>query len=291
MSSIAFVDTKAHPTADKFYRLFPNEPIPGKGNFAHIGKIVPLGDMSVEALLKGIIKNVKKNGSILTVSHGTDAGLSISIGASRNKILLESRVLTLLESNREGETSDAEAARRLKLSESAFSALKRDIDAVRKLELKRVDVRACNTGSNEFTMSRLRKFFNCHKLSAPKILDVFGPVPFGKISADERVWKSWLTKHKGAKIFGTKPNRFAIDYKVEVAVALSVLAESQQAINDWVAAHLPKGNYKKGPLFYHGFTNAASIVFAGEPGYRDKLAEAVKGKEPSRKIDLNDLGL
>ena len=290
MSSIAFVDTKAHPTADNFYGLFPNEPIPGKGNFVHLNKIIPLSGMSLESLLKGMIKNVKKNGSILTVSHGTDAGMSISIGSSRNNIQLESRVLTVFESNREGETSDKEAALRLKLTDSAFSALKRDVDAVRKLELKRVDIRACNTGSNEFTMSRLQTFFNCDRLSAPKILDVFGPVPFGKISADERVWKSWLTKHKGAKIFGTRPNRFAIDYKVEVAVALSVLAESQQAINDWVASHLPKGNYKKGPLFYHGFTNASSIVFAGEPGYRDKLAEAVKGKEPSRKIDLNDLG-
>ena len=139
-------------------------------------------------------------------------------------------------------------------------------------------------------MSRLRKFFSCDKLSAPKVLDVFGPMPFGTITADQRTWNSWLAKHKGAVVSGNPPNRFAIHFKFEVGAALSALAESQQAINDWVAAHLPKGNYKKGPLFFHGLMSGSSIVFAGESGYRDKLAEAVKGKEPSRKIDLNDLG-
>ena len=245
--------------------------------------------MSVESLLRSIIKNVKKHESILTVSHGTDAGLSIPLGSPRNNIKLQANVLAVLESNRDGQTSDGEAARRLKLTESAFSDLKADIEKVRKLELKRVDVRACNVGSNKFTMSRLQKFFNCDKLSAPEILDVFGPMPFGEITGNQRTWNSWLDKHKNANVFGKSPNRFAIHFKTEVGLALSVLAESQQAINDWVAAHLPKGNYKKGPLFFHGLMSGSSVIFAGEPGYRPKLAEAAKGKDPSRKINLNDL--
>lgn len=291
MQVVAFIDTSAHPTADNFYRSFPNEPIPPEkpARFVTVEKIVALPKMSLEALLEKITANVKKSGSVLTVSHGTDAAMLISIGPPKNNVKLGYDVLDLLERNRDGKESDRQTAERLKLKASGFAALKQAIEGIHKLELKRVDMRACRIGSNEFTMNRFRKFFNCQTLSAPILYDTFGPIPFGKIDSSQSTWSGWLQKHKKATVYGRSPNRFALDYIIGSKVMLSALAESRKAVDDWVAAHLPEGNYTKGPLHYHGVTDKSSIVFSGEPAFRANLAQAEKGQEPSMKIDLNDL--
>lgn len=292
MTSIAFVDTNAHPTADNFYRLFPKEPVPpAKSNdFVTVDKIVSLPKMSLEKLLEEIIANVKKKGSIVTVSHGTDVAMKITIGPAKNRIGLDTSALDLFERNREGKESDGSAASRLKMKGADFQKLKKAIDDVRALELDRVDMRACRIGSNAFTMSRFRGFFNCKTLSAPIIYDTFGPIPVGRIVGDARSFDRWLKQHKKAQLHGAPPNRFALQYVIGGSnVALDACAESQQAIDDWVANHLPKGKYTKGPLFYHGVTDKARIVFSGEPAFRSNLAEMNKSKEPSKKIDLDTL--
>lgn len=293
MTSVAFIDTNAHPTADNYYRLFPKEPIPPAkpATFATVDKIVSLPKMSLEKLLDEIIANVKKKGSILTVSHGTDAAMLISIGPAKNKVRLGYDVLDLLERHRDGKESDDDVAKLLKISVSDLRKLRKSIDEVRALDLVRVDMRACRIGSNKYTMSRFRKFFNCKTLSAPIIYDTFGPIPFGAIDSSQKRWDDWMKKHKKAKVYGASPDRFALEYIVGSKVMLSARAESQKAVQNWADKYLPKGRYTKGPLFYHGVTDKSGIIFAGEAAFRSNLAEMDKSKEPSKTINLDDLDL
>lgn len=291
MSAVAFIDTKAHPAAEGFYRMFPAEPtLPEspEGSIT-VGKIVKLPAMTLEGLLEGLVANVKKGGQALVVGHGTDAGMLIAIGSPKNGVYLETQALDAFRRNREGEASDKETAQILMMEPKALAQLKALIAKVQALELERIELRACATGSNAHTLSRLQVFFNAKRFCAPKIYDSFGPIPVGKVTKNAVVWAKWLKDHPDAIVEGETPDRFALDYKIDVRVALSVLAESEQAVKNWVARHLPGGNYSSGPFSYHAFTNLTALVFAGDPGFRANLAEAVKGKEPSKTIDIKAL--
>src|SRR5687768_9319264 len=97
MSTVAFSVSADHPTAAIFYRLFPSEPLPPatSTDYATITTVVELEDRAVETLLREIARNVKKNGSIVVVSHGNEAGISLSVGAARS-VRLEARVIRVL---------------------------------------------------------------------------------------------------------------------------------------------------------------------------------------------------
>jgi hypothetical protein len=293
-TSTAFVDSSAHPAAIPFYRLFPNEPIPGAGAFSTVAQVVDLRINSVEALLDGIGKSVKKGGSVVVVCHGNKSGISLTVGGSRG-VRLEAAPLRFIRSNIEGRLDDAETAQRLKMGDfntarnetglAQLARLKTLIAAVHKLELDRVDLRACETGKDPVVLSQLQAFFNCTTLCCPKAFDSFGPVPFHQTTTDAGSWRAWLAKHPSAVIFGQPPKRFALEYKIFLSqrnVMLNALADSDEAVQAWTELHLPKGSYSRGPLVYHGLTvDGETMIWAGDAGYRPELVEAHKGKDLS----------
>ncbi len=293
--SIAFIDTSAHPSAIPYYGTFPNEPIPPAGGSDTVlisGKTVDVKHRRTETLLENIAKNAKPGGSILIVSHGNDAGLIFSIGDPKGRTLLQSDALSIIRLNADGKMTDAETAKRLVMSEANFVKFKAQIAAVQKLQLDRVDLRACKVGKNEVTMSRFQVFFNCNTLCAPKIYDAYGPMNFGKPTGAANFWSKWLDNNKGAMMQGTPPDRFAWHAAYTPNFTIDALAESDTAVKNWAASHLPSGNYSGGPLFFHAFTDDVSkLIFAGDEGFRANLAQAYKGKEPSRTIDVTNMPL
>lgn len=293
-NTTGFIDASAHPTAIPFYNLFPNEPIPPEkvAGTVNVAKLVKLKDANLLTLLDAIGDKVKKGGNVLIVMHGTKEGLNATIssqgkGKTKKVVHLELAALDAIRRNTEETEDDATTAKTLMLDAAGWKKLKAQIERVQKLELDRVDLRACNIGQNEFAMSALQQFFNCNTLCAPVLYDSFGPIPAAKVTQDAATWQKWQQDHPDATIEGTSPNRFGLDYKINQKVMLDALAESEQAIKDWVKTHLPAGTYSKGPLFYHAITDLKVLTFSGDPGFRDKLAEAYRGKVPSRKIDLN----
>jgi hypothetical protein len=295
-NTIAFVESKTHPSAIPFYGLFPNEPIPPEkaAGSVTVTKVVELKDSKALTLLDAIGDNAKKGDSVLIVMHGTDTGLWAEIGSegkgkSLRRVRLQLNALNVIRRHAEGAHDDAEAAKRLLIDAAGWKKLKAQIDRVQKLELDRVDLRACNTGQNSIVMNALQIFFNCNTLCAPAIYDSFGPIPFAEVTRNPKTWAEWQLAHRDATIEGTSPNRFALHYKIvgNTQVMLDVLADSEQAVQDWAKRHLPAGNYSTGPLFYHAFTNLQTLIFAGDPGFRDQLKEAYKGMADPRKVDLD----
>lgn len=290
MAVSAYIDTDAHPLAPAFYHMFPHEPILPKGTI-HIPteKITKLPKMSVENLLQQIIRHAGKNGEILIVSHGTTGGLLISVGPSKNNVQLSAGVLQAVNSNLANTTTDKDAASILKMKSSAYTSFKALVQDVQKLALKRVEFRACLVGGNEYTMHKLRIFFGAATVTGPTMLDAYGSVSPGKFNNNSAFWEKWLQKHPGAIIEGKAPNRLAfhLTYR-RLRLKMDLVASSASALQAWVTAHLPNGQYKKGILYFHFFTLLAKPIFPGDKAFRKKLYQAVKGNEPSLTIDLDD---
>ncbi len=297
MSTVAFSVRTVHPHAAPFYNLFPQEPIPGGPNaFVTITKVVELPDNRVLTLLAAIRQHVTEKGSsIIVVSHGTEEGISLTLGRERGSgPPLDARRLIHLRANLLGQKDDIETANLMELGTYAAArnpggvadlvALKEALAPVRALKLARVDLRACVTGRRLNTLKMLQFFFDADLCCAPRDWDTFGPVPFADITTNPASWRKFKEAHPNAMTVGTGAERFALDYKVmadEYKVMLAAIASSQAAIDTWVKNHLPPNNrYKGGSLFYHGLTpDQKTIIFAGEGTYRDHLAAVTDGRD------------
>lgn len=309
METIAFVVTLAHPAAAPYFTLFPKEPIPkASGEFIDVKKVVQLKDQQLTTLLDALVRNVKAEGNALIVTHGNDAGLFIDIGPSKMRISLQAAVLRSLRSAIEGRTDDAEMVKLLKLDQptgdktidrlrpsARWAHLKDLILKVQALRMKRVDLRSCNTGKQADVLSLLQQFFGCAVCCAPKIYDTYGSIDieFLKNPQDpDAEWKKWVKEHPGATIQGEPGRRFGLHYTIinGTKVRLTAKVDNAAAAIAWMKLNLPPGNtdsYKGGVIYYHGLTDLRTIVFAGDPRYRDHLVEANQGVAPPKIDPMN----
>jgi hypothetical protein len=270
-----------------YYRQFPREPIKAAGQFVDVSSAVLIGD-DLATIMREIVAREKRGGSVVIVSHGTELALQVKVGPRAG---LGVDVMRLLVLAMEGRIADADMPLRLDFDKATgakdWRDLKKLIQDVWNLNLKRVDLRACQVGQERATMYFLQRLFNCDVCCAPKAWDVFGTINFGAPTTDEPTWNKWLKTHRQAVVQGSGTTRFAVQYEIGAAVKVDALAASNQAAQAWVGQHLPRGSYSSGPIPYHALTpDKKSLIFAGDAGYRDQLVEMPKGTaEP--KIDLN----
>lgn len=294
-TATTYIDPTLVGAAAAYYSMFPVEPTKSgdASDWITVGKPVGLKTQRVEDLLGLIRKEVKSGGNVLTVGHGTDAGLHFHIGKPANGVFTQIQALTALRVNREGNQSDADTMKILKIDDAKeFGKLKSLIADVQNLNLDRVDARACNTGQNDGAMSELQMFFNCNIFCAPKMLDSFGYIGYRPLAKNGDDFNQWVAKHRNVRMKGVAPDRFALDQNYSGGIKLAAIAESPEAAKAWADAYLPGGgNFTgKNELFYHALTNLKQdMIFAGQPEFRALLVEAEKGKVPSRTIDLNKM--
>jgi len=283
------LDPTLASAAGPYYTLFPLEPTASTSDWIQAdSKHLRPKTQTLKEWLSLIADNATSGGNILMVGHGNDRGLHLYVGDTANAVFLEAEILDAIRFNLEGTRTDASAQETLKMKAGPFSELKALVRKVQALALDRVDVRACNTGQKAVPMSQLQVFFNCNTFCAPKLLDSFGEIKYGRINKDPGFWQEWLKKHKNVTIKGVSPDRFALSRDFTGGVNPQALAESKKAITDWADYYLPPSSVFTGDnqLLYHGLTDLkSSLIFAGEAGFRTQLAEAYKGKEPSRKLD------
>lgn len=276
MTAIAFIKNSAkggQPDAPAYYRMFPTEPIPGKGSI-RVGTIQNLPKMTAWQLLEGIKGKAEKGQDILCVSHGIAEGLSIPL-VPGSEAFLQENVLDVLKAYEEGKEAAGSAAPKLFLSPEKFEAFWQLIHDVRALKLGRVDLRACIIGSKKTTLEKLKAFFGCSRCCAPVSFDVFGTIDPGTPgpTAIEKLRK----KFKDSLVTGTAPNRFALHVDA-FGTTYDAAADSKTAVKNWVRAHLPSegSSYVEGTFPVHGIIplkGKKRIIWAGEEDYRSLLAE------------------
>lgn len=274
----AFIDSSAHPSAEGFYTAFPDEPVVPTGT-VKVATIVSVPDMTVLSLLRAIAAQKRKN--ILIVCHGNSTSPLIPL-VEGSDIRLRAFNADLLVSWVNGEQTEASMERFIK-PEGAWTkwsdlreqgAFTRLLKAVRKLKLERVELRSCNTGSNESSMKSLREFFNCARLSAPTILDGYAPIDFGRATKSKATWNAFRKKHR----VRIEQNGYAVASRVNFkafTMALFALAESTAAMQRFADDQiLGSGGQNLGASFItHALVaRRAAPIFTANPDYRTKLA-------------------
>jgi hypothetical protein len=282
-----FLDPTLANAASPYYNLFPVEPTPSDSAASWLqtdAKHIRLKSQTLSELLKLIADNAAAGSNVLIVCHGNNRGLRFYVGDTSRDIFLETDALRAIRQNLEGRETDANTEQILMLKPGVLKDLKALIRKVQALGLDRVDVRSCDTGKSADTLSRLQVFFNCNTFCAPKLLDSFGEINYGRIINDQNFWQKWIKEHRNVTIKGTPPDRFALSAGFAgPRLKPEALAESKKAITDWAAHYLPPSNVftAASQLRYHGLTDAKSrLIFAGEAAFRAELAEAYRGKEP-----------
>jgi hypothetical protein len=164
------------------------------------------------------------------------------------------------------------------------------MDRVRRLELSRVDLRACNTGKRPDTLRQLQYFFNADLCCAPDSWDTFGPLPSPVLTRDPALWRRFMAKHPAAIMVDSGKERFSLAYKIvagEAKVILEAIATSTTAVDLWAKNHLPPKTSAGGAIAYHGLTqDLKTVIFAGEPRYRERLVAVTDGKDAT--VTTND---
>lgn len=276
--SVAFIDTarspEGQPEARAYYRMFPTESL-GGGRSLTVETPVALPAMTASGLLGSIVEHCGAGQSIVVVDHGMALGPSMPLtpALAKKKIYLQHPVLDLFARHEAGEVSAGEVAAQLDLTSEEFGSFWTLVQQVREMKLAHVAIRACDVGRNVEVLNLLKRFFGCSRISAPKELDVFvtlkpdiGPT---SIASFRRLFPQ-------QPIQGQEPNRWAIH--VSALLEFSVAFESQQAVQQWVASHLPGGgHYSSGDVPAHGVqlsVGAKHFAFAGEPEYDAQMAVA-----------------
>ena len=301
ITTTCFYLKNVHPAAGPYYLQFPSEPIPRarSDDYLTVAPPVALTDNLATAVLAEIAAKVPKKGSVLLVCHGTDKNIKLRIGKGEDDVL-QAEALQVLRENVEKKLDDAEAARRLKFPGATagdptgvvrLNALKAAMARVQALELRRIDLRACNTGRNTDTLKRLQWFFNADLCCAPDSWDAFGPLPSPAYTRNPRDWRDFLKKHPANSMIDDGTRRYALGYTLGGRTMLSAMATDPEAVNPWAEKYLPPKLTSTGVAAgYYGLTrDMKHLIFPGEPEYRDRLVSVTAGKGSTIvKVDAND---
>jgi hypothetical protein len=272
-AAVAFIDSTKHPYAEPYYKAFPAEPVLPSGTL-RVSSRLKLSPMTAWTLLESITKNAQKGQDIVIVCHGTVKGLDVPL-SEESSAKLDTKTFRVLKKWKSGGLAQEQAASMLSLATHQLGTFRWELaDGVRKLSLNRVEIRACNVGIRNDTLQMLKDFFGCKSLCAPKELDVFtplGPDPIGPGGIE-----LLLEKFPGAKITGKAPHRFGLHVIGGAKIEFKAVAESRQAISNWMRTHLPGTEAAAtSPFFAHGIfpsKGRTRMVWAGEKGYRGYLA-------------------
>lgn len=252
-----------HPAAPDFYRTFPEEPLKGGGQFKVTGTVNVMGNSTFDAVLNAILKAKSKD--IMIVSHGHGGGLSLPL-IPNSEDGLGIKAMDVFAGK--GPDSD------LDLPADALAAMKRKVAQVKALNLRTVVLRACIVGQFPDVMEKLKEFFNCQVVDAPKALDGYGKIDCGTPTRNPDVWEKWLDDNKGATVEFAEPNRFAwLGGFPDLMRA--ALADSDTAIKNWLKAHLPVTSRTVGRRFpYHALDAGTRTIFPADADYRNYLSQS-----------------
>lgn len=231
----AIIHTQGVPNASSYYTMFPSEPF-SVSEWLAIRRIEPISPWHFPGLLTKVLQVGATDKEILILSHRTSDGLDIPLVPNAKKtISAQYQQLNVLASSQPVKKK----AEICKITEDEVTSICRQMESVRKLKLKKVEVRACNMGGSLLTLEAYQEFFGSGSVGAPDYLDFFGTVDPGTPTTNARDWSIWLAQHKNAQVFKMKSGRVAIHF---FARKFNMLADSFVAVKEWIGAYLPASN-------------------------------------------------
>jgi hypothetical protein len=253
----------AQPDAPRFYKLAPEEPIRPTGTIT-TGTIIPAVPTLI-ALLDLLIEHKPDN--LLLIAHGEGTGLDIPLIGRSKEQFVSPNVDPLVESIHSSPSKDM--AKKLGMTAAELTALIKRADSTRQLNLKRLEIRACNLGQFPKELDKLRRFFGAVSATAPTTFDVFGHVDPGSFVSVEEAWNRWREAHPAGVVEGEKGRRVGFEFYANDA---AMQVESAAGVKGWVSTHFGKNTYASGAVAFHGLLKGAGpLVFPRDNAYRGLL--------------------
>jgi len=280
MTTLALIDAAAHPAAAPFYRLFPYEPL-ARATDIHIDQIREVRPISLEAILTAIRDHAQPGWCVVIVSHGTEMGLSVPLFNRHGShgVRGDHRIMAVLD---DATRSDAEVAQILLIPDpqhagAARAHSLRELAAqVKQKRLKRIDLRACNTGIRPDVMRTIKAFFGANWLGAPDIRDSYAQLNPGTPNADPGFWQHWLQSHPRNHVYEV-PNHGRLALAVTGGAAghtsfgLSALVDRSGSVGFWIDVYLSRLHsavpYSHGGIPIHALFDTVApfpLIFPGD---------------------------
>jgi hypothetical protein len=163
-----------------------------------------------------------------------------------------------------------------------LNAFQKRIRDVRARRLHRVELRACNTGTDLKTLELLRDLFNCAVLSAPRQLDGYAQINPGTPTSSATAWSSFRKAHKTRVEEGASPHRFAVaKEKIGTTLRFHAITESGTAFKNFVDLHFTTPSVPVGSAITgHALIPMGNPIFPKDRSYRDNLVVVDGLKSP-----------
>jgi hypothetical protein len=270
MRVTAFADAKGMALGVAYYNKYKVEPIVGAVEFAEIhGPIQLVQQWTVTNLLDRIIARAAPRSNIMLLSHGSSGGLSIAFNNSLGGLGVDAiRALGEVE---KGLSNEEIQQRFTNVPPALIRGIVERAKKVRALNLGAIVIRACNLGRYDAVLLALKAFFGAVSIEAPKLFDFYSNANPGAYSSDPGRWAGFRSTNPTTVVYGSPPNRLALAIRDN---GVEALAESQQAVRNFLAANFPPigaaGLYQKGHFPLHGLVNGQRY-FPNDLHYREQL--------------------
>lgn len=288
----AIIDNAAQPEALSYYSDWQTIPIQeplGDGRvITSFNAPFAVPHMSLVDILETLLDNKAKFlplSSFFLVSHGTDDSLYIPIypGKKTGHALNTSAVQLLNGWGKLLYFGDMKAfAAELGLTTDELDYLLMLIGQVQQMRIDHIAIRACQIGKNMTLVYELCKLFNCQSMSVPRLLDVYSGLivplwykpefflPIVKANA----------QRANVYIYGEAPNRVILYVvpKPHHRFSISAIAESQQAVDDFIQMVLPSVTHPRAfksnqAVHFHAFSTLArkAFTYQSDPEFNSNL--------------------
>jgi hypothetical protein len=320
-NTVAFIDSaeNGRPDAVDFYRAFPYEPAIGMGGRTlHITNLRDSDSFNLEYLLDEILTVSNYQGpameptgardedvlgpsflqsrieaiataretlppNILIVCHGTSSGFHFPLTSDTSVQANTNHLQTLEDRNR---FDISEAATRIGISEAEVQRLRGKMLIIQQLEIERVDIRACNLGNIVSVLPHIQRFFNCGRVTAPIVADLFfSEVPINFVSDLSSV----------AEPASSVTRSFPSEVKVQLTpltgntYSICIYAISLECVRSLMRVHfgvpygilVPPNSLTDTPptIPMHGLVVAGHYELPGDPGYRNNIEVVLRDDE------------
>ena len=250
MGTVFVVVAGRHGThAESFYRMFPAESVLPDQQVLSIDRVERVSSPSLDTLLRAVA--TRQDREIVVVTHGNPTQLALPVMAGIDVGVDLDFVNAVL-----GASSDADLARRLGTRERNTERLRSRIEAVQRLRLTRLELRACRVGESRPMLEALGRLFGASTTCAPRVFDGYGTIRGTRPTTDAGALSRWQSGHPGHQTHGTAPNRFfwVNDGSVDPPVISAAFAESWAGVRAWAEAKFPSGpnhRFRQGTFHYH----------------------------------------
>jgi hypothetical protein len=263
------IDAGSFPSARPYFSHATTEKTKSSVLALTANEIYDVNRIDLDKVLDKIIDRGSEADDVIIVCHGTEVGMSFRLKRGSGRVTAYTDALNLLSSGR----SAASIAGQLNLSVSQTQSLQDRMRQVQRLNMSRVEIRGCNIGQYQSTMSAIRRFFGARTVGAPSVRNSYASIRFATGASEANFAR---IERDNGQVFDVASGRVGYVIRMTAHSAYNIrsaYATSTAAIQEWQAAMFSFRDVQSGRFAIHGQFVSESLTFPSEDAYTRNLAE------------------